>query len=1049
MSEPLPFGRWLKRLRADLDLSQEALADVVGCAPQTIRSLESGARRPSRDLAERLAEMLQVSPEQRADFVRLARSSTAANEQTRPQRDAMRQPASGAARSGTRAGGQGATDGEQAAQPTPILATKLYMSQVRAELVPRPRLLTRLEAGLAGPLTLLAAPAGFGKTTLLGEWLSHQEHSNRQVAWLALDAGDSDPLRFLRYLIAALQTIDLTLGRNVLALVASGQAPPLETLLPLLLNDLVTLPEGSILVLDDYHVINAPTVHQALALLLDHLPPQLHLVIATRVDPPLPLARLRARGQLAELRVDDLRFTAEEAATFLRDVMGVPLAAEDVAALDERTEGWIAGLQMAALSLRDRPSEQRTAFIDAFTGSHRFVVDYLVDEVLAHQPAHLQTFLLQTSILERLSGPLCDAVMLSNPRAEHGDRLQEQAYSQLLLEELERANLFIVPLDDARRWYRYHHLFAQVLRQRLTSGANQEAVATLHRRASGWFEAHGLVVEAVEHALAANDSERAVRVIEAHGLLLMMGGQVHTVLGWLSTFPDRLVHTRPFLDYTYAAALFCVNQLEAAEHRLHAAEGCLATDAQDEHVRAVLGHGTVLRAAIAGFHGDAPRQLTLARQALEILPLSDVLGRTAATLNLASALLLSGELSLDNERLLVSTVASARTAGGSTLLTTVVTLAAFQRRQGRLREAAVTYREAAEVVREPAALRGIPNAAAYYFGLGDLLYEGNNLDASEDLLRQGRDLVRGRLLAEGDAVSRGYIALARLQQARGDGRGAQVTLDELAEVARQRRFIDHLIARGVAARAHLALLQGDLQTAVQWADTRAPWPDDDLSYPHELEYLTLARVRIMQGRSKPAGPYLHDALHLLDRLLESAEAGGRMDSVIAILVLRALALHEQGNLNAALAALERALALAAPEGYVRIFVNEGTPMTALLARALVERAWGLGDGKQGYYVRDYVHKLLAVFQAEGSAPHAGSHLPSSAPRSLVPDGEVLTERELEVLRLLVAGRSNQAIADELVVAVGTVKRHVNSILGKLGVQSRLEAVARARECGLV
>jgi LuxR family maltose regulon positive regulatory protein len=564
------FGAWLKQRRKTLDLTQDALAALLGCSTEAISKIERGDRHPSRTLAERLANVLNVVPDQRAEFLRLARMQPSASGQ--PVQTASRQ--------------QAPTNVPQqpvnVSQPAPILATKLYRPRLRAERVRRPRLLARLDAGLAGPVSLIAAPLGFGKTTLLAEWLSQPEQRDLPVAWLALDAGDSDPLLFLRCLIAALQTIEPAIGRNVVNLLGSGQAPPLETLLPLLLNDLVRLPDGSILVLDDYHVIDAPAVHQALAFLLDHLPPQLHLVLATRVDPPLPLARLRARGQLTELRAQDLRFTPEEAATFLREVMGLSLTAEDVAALEERTEGWVAGLQLAALSLRNRPSEQRTEFINAFTGSHRFVVDYLVDEVLARQPAHLQTFLLHTSILAQLSGPLCDAVVRGDASAEvPATEIEEQAQSQAILEQLERSNLFLVPLDDARRWYRYHHLFAQVLQERLVSSTSPEAVVTLHRRASAWFEGQGLVVEAVQHALAANDWERAARLIEQRGLELLTRGQVHTVVSWLNTLPERQARAHPYLYVIHATAFFYLNQLEAAELRLQAAEACLSADTQD------------------------------------------------------------------------------------------------------------------------------------------------------------------------------------------------------------------------------------------------------------------------------------------------------------------------------------------------------------------------------------------------------------------------------------------------------------------------------------
>jgi LuxR family maltose regulon positive regulatory protein len=398
------------------------------------------------------------------------------------------------------------------------------------------------------------------------------------VAWLALDAGDSDPHQFLRYLIAALQTIAPAIGDTTLKLLRAAQAPPIGTLLPLLLNDLVQLPEGSILILDDYHVIDTPAVHQALAFLIDHLPPQLHLVIASRADPPLPLSRLRARGQLTELRAHDLRFAQGEAATFIHEVMGLALSAQDVGALEARTEGWIAGLQLAALSLRDRPNAQRANFIAAFTGSHHFVVDYLVDEVLAHQSPHLQTFLLQTSILERLCGSVCDAVMLGDAsETQQAVRSTQQAYSQTLLEELERNNLFIVPLDDERHWYRYHQLFAQVLRHRLESGASHNTMATLHSRASVWFEKHGLLPEALEHVFAAADWGRAARLLEQNAEPMVMRGEFLTFRRWVQLLPRDVRRSHPHLLLAHAWVQFLAEplQVDTIEAILRDAEAVL------------------------------------------------------------------------------------------------------------------------------------------------------------------------------------------------------------------------------------------------------------------------------------------------------------------------------------------------------------------------------------------------------------------------------------------------------------------------------------------
>jgi LuxR family maltose regulon positive regulatory protein len=888
-------------------------------------------------------------------------------------------------------------------------------------------------------LTIIAAPAGSGKTSLLVDWLSEQDSTTR-VAWLALDAADSDPAQFLRYLIAALQTIDPRVGAHVLSLIEMAQGARLEAVLPMLINELSILREQIVLVLDDYHVIDSPIVHQMLQFLLEHLPPRVHLVIASRVDPPLPLPRLRVRGQLSELRAHDLRFTPAEAATFLRDTMHLSLSPEDVAALEMRTEGWIAGLQMAALSLQHRPREQTAAFIEAFAGSNRFVVDYLVEEVLARQPAHVQTFLLQTSILERLSGPLCDAVVLGDTDTE------DQAYSQLLLDQFERSNLFLVPLSDDRRWYRYHHLFAQALRERLGRGVGFERVAALHRRASAWFEQQGYLVEAVYHALEAKDWEHVACLIDGEGRYLLVRGQVQTVLDWLHALPQAFVQTRPSLIVTHAAALFCVNRLDAAEHT---ATSLLSLDFQDERAR-TLGIAIGIRAYVAYFRGDLERWQHLSAQSLQVLQDTEATSRDFAQLHLAANFLLSGDVTTANERQLTKAVEVVRAS--SDLLThfhAIVCLAEFRRRQGQLHQAAKTYSEVFDVAPELGGLEVLLNGAAYYFGFGVIQWEWNNQNDAEILLAQGRDLVcRGALVAA-EAVAQGYLALAWLYQARGESTTAVSILDELDVLARDRSFAPHLNSRVSAARARLALMRGNGESALEWIDTCNFQQGDTLTYVHEFEYLAFVRVRIAQAQRTAAPEHAADAVQLLEALHQAAEANGRVDSVIEIVALRALALQAQGNISAALANLERAIRLALLEGYVRVFVNEGAAMAELLVKALNRQEWGRAEHGQSYDIRGYARQLLAAFEAEGIIATSSLHVVSADRSATHIDIDAMTERELEVLRLLALGHSNQAIAQQLVVTVGTVKRHVNSILSKLGVQSRLQAVARARERNLV
>ncbi|HZG66216.1 MAG TPA: hypothetical protein VEZ12_05705, partial [Herpetosiphonaceae bacterium] len=714
-------------------------------------------------------------------------------------------------------------------------------------------------------------------------------------------------------------------GATTLTLLRAGQAPPLETLLPLLLNDLVQLPEESILVLDDYHVIDAPAVHQALQFLLDHLPPQLHLVIASRADPPLALSRLRARGQLMELRAHDLRFTPEEAAMFLREVMGLALSVEEVAALEARTEGWIAGLQLAALSLQDRGDAQQAAFIEAFTGSHRFVVDYLVDEVLARQPPHLQTFLLQTSILERLSGPLCDAVVLGEgSEPQHAARSTQHAYSQLLLEELERGNLFIVPLDDARRWYRYHHLFAQVLRERLRSGASQDVMASLHRRASLWFEQHGLLPEAMEHVFAAQDWERAARLLEQHAEPMLMRGEFLTLHRWLQVLPREVVRRQPhlLLAHAWAQCRADPRQPDAIEAMLRDAEAVLSLceGMQADHgaepptlqrERAELrGKVAAVRASIAGNQDDIPRRIALAEEALTYLPADNLFWRINPMVDRGLALDAAGEGAAASQAF-TEAIDLCRVAGYSyAAMIATMHLARVRATQGRLHAAAELHQRALRMAAEQG-WGQLPMVGLPHVFWGTLLYEWNDLQSARRHLLEGITLASSgeqRILLEG------YAALARVKQAQGDVASALDAIQRAEEVAQAS------IAPWAAPLVHnyktrLWLAQGRLDRAVHWVEEAGLQTDGELVSRREHEYVTLTRVQIARG--KPA-----EALSVLERLLVAAEAAGRLGSVIEVLLLQGLALQARGDPARAITVLGRALRLAEPEGYVRVFVDE-------------------------------------------------------------------------------------------------------------------------------
>ena len=892
----------------------------------------------------------------------------------------------------------------------PLLSTKLHVPRPRAQLVQRSHLVERLQQGMAGPLTLVSAPAGFGKTTLLSQWLSE---SGTPAAWLSLEPEDNDPTRFLSYLIAALQTLDFQIGTTALALLHTPQPAPPETVLAVLTNDLTGRDaDDFVLVLDDYHVITAEPIHRGMSFLLEHVPPQMHLLLASRADPPFPLARLRAGGQLCEVRATNLRFGAAEARAFLQTVMGLDLPPEGIALLEHRTEGWIAGLQLAALSLQGRADV--SGFLATFTGSHRFVLDYLSEEVFAWQPTSVQAFLLHTCILERLSGSLCDAVT-------------GQEGSQAMLEALDHANLFVVVLDDERRWYRYHHLFAEVLRSRLQQ-AQPTLVPTLHRRASAWYQQHDLPAEAVQHALAASDHELAARLIESIARPTAHHGQIYTVLGWMNALPEALMRTRPFLCLYHAALLMFTNQLEAAEARLQDAERS-AQEMSAEQIPAFQGQMLSIRAGIASFSGDIMHGVSLARQALDVLPEAEVIPRAGVMVTVARAYLVSGNVTSDSEREFAAADALIRASDNPFAAVSGMTLKArLHVLQGRLRQAAVLYEQVVQVVSRQEVLQTVFSSLFYYFGLGDLLREWNELDAAERYLAQGMALVNEALTVEPFMAMQGYTTLARLQQARGNTREALATLDRLAQVAQQRHFAPHVVAQGEAVRA-----RGNVTAAIHWADASGlSATDDDLYYPREGEYLALARVRIAEARNNLSGSFLQDALHLLERLLRDAEAKARMGSVLEILIVRALALEAQGDRTSALSTLERALVLAEPEGYIRLFVDEGPPMQALLRHAYV-----------GGIVPGYVATLLSAFGEQNVA-----NLPLSSPHPS-PLVEPLTEREREVLRLLLEGASNREIASHLTLSVNTVKRHVYNLCGKLGVQSRTQAIARARTLNLL
>ncbi|MFO7680503.1 MAG: LuxR C-terminal-related transcriptional regulator [Chloroflexota bacterium] len=921
----------------------------------------------------------------------------------------------------------------------PILATKLFRPLLRSKIVLRRRLLERLNEGYASGarLTLVSAAAGFGKTTLLGEWLSQPRDKGAspdsspvtppsRAAWLSLDEGDSDLGRFLAYFIAALQTIFPTAGERSLALLQASQLVHAEVVLTAVLNEIAALPDPFILVLDDYHLLLAPPIDQAITFLLDHQPPQMHLVIATREDPPLPLARLRARGQLTELRAADLRFTHAEAADFLNRVMGLALLPADVAALENRTEGWIAGLQLAALALQGTtPGHQDVAgFIRAFSGSHHFVLDYLLTEVLQQQPAHMQSFLLRTAILDRLCGPLCDVVLAA-----------DEGSSAITLQHLERANLFIVPLDSERQWYRFHHLFVDLLRQRLHqpassfSDSDEESTARLHSRASAWFQQNGFEAEAFHHALAAGEFERAADLAELWWQAMETTFQSAVWLGWVQKLPPELFSRRPVLIAHMASALMDMGDLEASESRLQEVERQLSGSPMDlvyldeAQFRALPSKIALARAYSAQSQGNFSVTMEYARQALALVVEDDPYTRAAAVVTLGFSHWVNGDLQAAHN-VLVEWMASMKQVGNVVyMVATTFALADIMVAQGRLHETVKTYEQALEW----AAAYGQDAqriTAHHYLGLAMVYHEWDEKETAVHYLVQAEQWGERTTLV--DWPCRWRLAQARLKESEGDLAAALALLDEA-----KRLFVRIPVpdVRPIEClKARVWLKQGRLAEAQTWARVRALAADDEISYLQEYEHITLARLLMAEHENGRSPQSIHTAIELLERLHAAAEQSGRTGSVLEILVTQALAHEAGGSLPAALACLERALVLAEPEGYVRLFVDEGQPMARLLAAAASR---GIAPG--------YTAKLLTAFPQTEST---GSKPPS-------PLVEPLSERELEVLHLVAQGLSNRQIGEQLFLALDTVKGHNRRIYDKLGVQRRTEAVARARELGLI
>ena len=901
-----------------------------------------------------------------------------------------------------------------------LLSAKLILPRQHTNAVERPRLLRLLDESQSYPMTLISAPAGSGKTTALSTWT--RLHPG-QIAWLTLDEGDNDPTRFWNYVLAALQTRHPELGEESRPLLRLHEP---EAFLTALLNEIAALPETGAgnsavtLVLDDYHVMNEPSVHSSIAFLVDNLPPQIHFAIASRADPPLPIARWRVQGRVAEIRTSDLRFTPDEAALFFNQSMGLNLSPADIAALDDHTEGWAAGLQLAALSLKRQGDLKALVTVSAH-GRH-YVSEYLTEEVLSHQPPEILSFLLRTSILDRLCGPICDV-------------LTERMDSQTILQQLEKANLFTVRLDETGQWYRYHYLFAEALRLRLQK-AHPEQVTELHIKASSWWEAYGDIDQAIRHAAEARDADRSARLVEQHFDEVLQRGEGATFRRWLSTIPKDVMGKRPRLSLAQAMAAFNADHLEQAEALLHQAERALHSNPPEllqisaDKPAGVLSNVpasiALLRASLAGFRGDTAEMRRLAGSARLHLSEGDQEAGYSVRWNLGLADWMDGRLG-DAERTFAD-IAAEGEAGNHLHLTLSARsiLGQIQSAQGRLHAALHTYEDGLDFAVR-AGVAQAPSVAYAHLGLAQVCYEWNQLELAQQHAMESITL--GKQLTATQPLAMSFACTAWIRQALGDQAGAHQAIEQAYQLAPSHSIVA-LLNPVPAERARLLLIQGKVDEAISWVDGQRFDEPTEPKYLQERWYLMLVRVLLVR--------HAHDrALHLLDRILALAELQGRNETLIKAYILQALALDMRGDEAQVERAIETALVLAESEGYFRIFIDEGARILELLS------------GVPGEH-KSYAAKLLdASDRHENPATEQGTvgreilHL---LPRELI---EPLTTREVEVLTLLAQGSSNREIADRLFLSAGTVKVHLKHIFAKLGVNSRTQAIARAREQNLL
>ena len=884
-----------------------------------------------------------------------------------------------------------------------LLGTKLHVPSIRSSQVARPRLLDLLDSGMDKKLILVSAPAGYGKTTLVSRWLRDRGISS---AWLSLDTGDNDPVRFLRYLLTAFEHVAPGIGND---LPNTSQPTQYESAINHLANELASVSGPFVLVMDDFHVINHDAVLSIVDYLMEHLPTQKIVILATRIDPPLPLSRLRVRNQLLDIRLEHLRFTRPEVSAFLNDVMGLRLSADDLSAMETRTEGWVAGLQLAALSMQGRTDVH--SFVTAFSGSHHHVIDYLVEEVLKVQPAKMVDFLLQTSILDQMCGPLCESVV--------GTDSEGPVDGQAMLETMEKMNLFVIPLDDQRRWYRYHHLFADVLKKRLEQHY-PGSLPKLHLRASTWFQQNGLVPEAVRHSLKAGDQDRAIQLIEENGALLVLGGELNALSDWIEAVETRS-QTHPWIPILKAWLFILTGQPDRAEEVLQIAENLISPLEANKQIRIMRGAIATARSYRSFTNGETNQTATFARQAVEYLDNPDIVSRSIlgiATALLGEASLMNGEL--EEARRACTQAKQIGQAAGDVHVVMIVNCALGRifTELGQLHQAAEIYAEALRIATRPDGKK-LVTAGEVYAELSKVSYEWNDLETTKEHVLSCLPLCRqwGHEIFRATAS----IMLARVEQAHGNAETAVESMNIAESLTKEHRFAFKYTVWVKCALVRLWIAQGNLEKSSRLVQESGITTKDEIPYLREPEFVALLRLLMAQGDYDAA-------MALSGRLLHQAETGKRTGLVIEILVLQALVFQANNELDQALAVLKRALSLGKPESYSRTFIDEGEPMARLLHAARARQI-----------EKEYVTQLLCASENAAGATRPPPRLIS----------EPLTTREVEVVKLIAAGYSNQEIAEKLVISITTVKRHISNIYTKLDAGSRTQALAIARELNLL